>query len=96
MTAGMRAPRKSTGRPQVGGVGISSAQRVIDAASGVSKRELAEYYLGVTEWLLPQLMGAAAVVGACAGGPCRRNLLPAPLRAAEDAAHAPARPRARS
>ena len=55
MTAGMRAPRKSTGRPQVGGVGISSAQRVIDAASGVSKRELAEYYLGVAEWLLPQL-----------------------------------------
>lgn len=55
MTAGMRAPRKSTGRPQVGGVGISSAQRVIDAASGVSKRELAEYYLGVAEWLVPQI-----------------------------------------
>ncbi len=57
MTAGKAAPRKSMGRPQVGGVGISSAQRVIDAVSGVSKRELAEYYLGVAEWLVPQLRG---------------------------------------
>ena len=38
------AAQKGTARPLVGGVGISSHQRVIDEASGTTKLALAEYY----------------------------------------------------
>lgn len=53
----MPAERKSTERPLVGGIGISNPQRVIDAASGTTKFALAEYYLSVADWLVPQLAG---------------------------------------
>ena len=53
----MAVQRKSGGRPLVGGVGISSPQRVIDQASGATKIALAEYYLSVAAWLVPHLAG---------------------------------------
>lgn len=53
----MSATRKASARPLVGGVGISNPQRVIDAASGATKLALAEYYLAVADWLMPQLKG---------------------------------------
>ena len=34
-------------RPLVGGIGISSPQRVIDARTGATKLQLAEYYLSL-------------------------------------------------
>lgn len=42
-------------RPDVGGIGISNPQRVIDARSGGTKLQLAEYYLAVGDWLVPHL-----------------------------------------
>ncbi|MGE4406333.1 non-homologous end-joining DNA ligase [Pseudomonas sp.] len=51
------AQRKGGSRPLVGGIGISNPQRVIDAASGATKLALAEYYLSVADWLVPQLAG---------------------------------------
>ncbi len=42
-------------RPDVGGIGISNPQRVIDDRSGVTKLQLAQYYLAVGEWLMPHL-----------------------------------------
>ncbi|ABP79826.1 non-homologous end-joining DNA ligase [Stutzerimonas stutzeri] len=51
------AARTDSARPLVGGVGISSHQRVIDEASGTTKLALAEYYLAVADWLVPQLAG---------------------------------------
>ena len=51
------AARTDSARPLVGGVGISSHQRVIDEASGTRKLALAEYYLAVADWLVPQLAG---------------------------------------
>ena len=53
----MAAPRKDSTRPRVGGVGISSHQRVIEEASDTTKLALAEYYLAVADWLVPQLAG---------------------------------------
>lgn len=53
----MPAQRKSGNRPLVAGIGISNPQRVIDAASGATKLALAEYYLSVADWLVPQLAG---------------------------------------
>jgi len=53
----MAAQGKGRARPLVGGVGISNPQRVIDPASGTTKLALAEYYLQVADWLMPQLAG---------------------------------------
>jgi DNA ligase D len=47
--------RTGKSRPNVGGIGISNPQRVIDTASGATKLQLAEYYLAVGQWLTPQL-----------------------------------------
>lgn len=47
--------RTGKSRPDVGGIGISNPQRVIDTASGATKLQLAEYYLAVGQWLTPQL-----------------------------------------
>lgn len=46
-------PAKS--RPDVGGIGISNPQRVIDARSGATKLQLAQYYLEVGERLVIHL-----------------------------------------
>ncbi|MGE6529618.1 non-homologous end-joining DNA ligase [Pseudomonas sp. NPDC077382] len=49
------AEKTAKSRPDVGGIGISNPQRVIDPASGATKLQLAEHYLAVGEWLTPQL-----------------------------------------
>jgi bifunctional non-homologous end joining protein LigD len=41
----------------VGGVTVTHPDRVIDAASGVTKLELVRYYESVAEWMLPHLKG---------------------------------------
>ncbi|MFL9812964.1 non-homologous end-joining DNA ligase [Stutzerimonas sp. VN223-3] len=49
-------PEKSgKSRPDVGGIGISSPQRIIDARSGATKLQLAQYYLAVGDWITPHL-----------------------------------------
>lgn len=49
------ADKPSKSRPDVGGIGISNPQRVIDERSGATKLQLAQYYLSVGPWLTPQL-----------------------------------------
>ena len=49
------AEKTSKSRPDVGGIGISNPQRVIDALSGSTKLQLAQYYLAVGDWLMPHL-----------------------------------------
>ncbi|MEH3024145.1 MAG: DNA ligase D [Pseudomonas oryzihabitans] len=51
-------PRKAGGKAEdaeVAGVRISHPERVIDAASGARKLDVARYYAAVADWLLPQL-----------------------------------------
>lgn len=51
----MPAKSGKSSRPNVGGIGISNPQRVIDEKSGATKLQLAEYYLAVGERLVPHL-----------------------------------------
>ena len=46
---------KASGKPVVAGVAISNPQRVIDAESGTTKLQLAEFYASIADWLLPYL-----------------------------------------
>lgn len=41
----------------LGELHLTHPERVIDATSGVTKREVAEYYAAVSQWILPQLKG---------------------------------------
>jgi bifunctional non-homologous end joining protein LigD len=43
------------GKPLVADVPISNPQRVIDPDSGTTKLQLAEFYAGIADWLLPYL-----------------------------------------
>lgn len=48
--------RKQAKAPEaLGELRLTHPERVIDATSGVTKREVAEYYAAVSQWLLPQL-----------------------------------------
>jgi bifunctional non-homologous end joining protein LigD len=51
----MSAQSGKGSRPDVGGIGISNPQRIIDARSGGTKLQLAQYYLAVGNWLTPHL-----------------------------------------
>ncbi|MEB0039307.1 MULTISPECIES: DNA ligase D [unclassified Pseudomonas] len=44
------AASKTTGK-----IRLTHPERVIDPVSGSSKRDLADYYIGVSDWLLPEL-----------------------------------------
>jgi len=46
-----------TGGSMVEGIQVSHPERVIDAASGVTKLELVRYYASVADWMLPHLQG---------------------------------------
>ncbi|MGH8352377.1 MAG: non-homologous end-joining DNA ligase [Pseudomonas sp.] len=48
---------RDEGKVEVAGVAISNPERVIDRLSGTTKQGLAEFYLSVSEWLLPELRG---------------------------------------
>lgn len=51
------AEKPGKSRPVVAGIGISNPQRVIDAQSGATKLQLAQYYQAVGKWMMPHLTG---------------------------------------
>ncbi|SPO55620.1 Multifunctional non-homologous end joining protein LigD [Includes: 3'-phosphoesterase; DNA ligase D; DNA repair polymerase] [Pseudomonas sp. JV551A1] len=48
--------RKQAKAPEaLGELRLTHPERVVDATSGVTKREVAEYYAAVSQWIMPQL-----------------------------------------
>jgi bifunctional non-homologous end joining protein LigD len=50
-----KSARSKGGKPVVADVPISNPQRVVDPDSGTTKLQLAEFYAGIADWLLPYL-----------------------------------------
>ena len=50
-----RAKRQDTGKDHSNQIRITHPERIIDASSGTTKQQLAEYYASIAPWLLPQL-----------------------------------------
>lgn len=48
-------PKTKSGKPEVAGVAISSADRIIDPANPYTKLDLANYYESVSKFILPHL-----------------------------------------
>ncbi|MBK5005911.1 DNA ligase D [Pseudomonas sp. S32] len=56
MSGKSTARRKATELPEdLGKLRLTHPDRVIDASTGVTKREIAHYYAAVSEWITPQL-----------------------------------------
>ncbi len=49
------ATSKSDSPASSGKIRLTHPERVIDPSSGATKRDLADYYLSISDWLLPQL-----------------------------------------
>ena len=74
--AAARAPKNDT----VAGVRLTHPDRVYWPDDGVTKKQLAEYYASVWDWIKPQNSRPRAVAGAGAGGNHRRNVFPETYR----------------
>jgi bifunctional non-homologous end joining protein LigD len=69
-TAGEVATRKprAVGDATIAGVTLTHPEKVLFEASGFTKRQLAEYYETVSEWMLPHLAGRPLVLVRCPHG----------------------------
>jgi len=55
-TAAAKASARTSANPATSGkIRLTHPERVIDASSGATKRDLADYYIRICDWLLPQL-----------------------------------------
>ena len=55
-------------RPVVAGVGISHPDRVLFSAAGATKLDLARYYAGVGDWMLPHVVDRPLTLVRCPAG----------------------------
>ncbi len=61
-------PAKDDGAVEVAGVRLTHPDRVLWEDQGLTKQELAEYYLDIAEWLLPHLANRPLTLIRCPGG----------------------------
>lgn len=70
-TPSSNAPRKSAKsgeRLDIAGVSLSNPTRVLWAEQGLTKQELAEFYLGIADWLLPHVIDRPLTLIRCPTG----------------------------
>ncbi|HEK1689276.1 TPA: DNA ligase D [Pseudomonas putida] len=48
-------PKRAKATEDLGDLRLTHPDRIIDASIGATKRQIAEYYAGVSQWILPQL-----------------------------------------
>ncbi|MBL9125150.1 MAG: non-homologous end-joining DNA ligase [Planctomycetaceae bacterium] len=53
---------------QIAGVRLSSPERIVFAEQGLTKRDLAEYYVAIADWILPHLVGRPLALLRCPRG----------------------------
>jgi bifunctional non-homologous end joining protein LigD len=81
----------TTSVTEIAGVRITSPGRVLYAEQGITKRELAEYYVAVAEWILPQLDRRLLTLIRCPSGRAKQCFIqrragagtPGPVRRVE-------------
>ena len=66
--APLRAAQRGGAKPEVAGVAISHADRVIAEGDGATKLDVVRYHADVAQWLLPQIGDRPLAVIKCPGG----------------------------
>ena len=71
-------PKKSGGETEtsIAGVRVTHPDRVLFADAGITKRDLAQYYVDVADWMLPHVVDRPLSIVRCPGGTRRRMLFP--------------------
>jgi bifunctional non-homologous end joining protein LigD len=70
-TAGAKsaaASRNSKGEAEVAGVRLTNPERVLYPDQGITKRDVAEYYERVADWILPHVVGRPLTLVRCPEG----------------------------
>ncbi len=65
--------RRAAKPPDLSGVRLTHPDRVLYADQGITKRDLANYYIQIADWILPHLAGRPLSLVRCPaglGGPC--------------------------
>jgi bifunctional non-homologous end joining protein LigD len=62
------AVKASVEKPEVAGVAISNADRIISESDGVTKVDVVRYHEAVARWLLPEISNRPLAVIKCPGG----------------------------
>lgn len=63
-----RANKAKVGDGEVAGVPLSNPDRVLWGDQGVTKQQLAEFYVGIADWLLPHLVNRPLTLIRCPAG----------------------------
>ena len=67
-----RVTAKDKNVDAIKGVRMTHPERVLYPASGLTKRDLAEFYVGIAEWILPQLAGRPTSLVRCPEGVAKK------------------------
>jgi bifunctional non-homologous end joining protein LigD len=62
------AKAERTGNAEVAGISLTHPERVLWEDQGLTKQELAEFYAGIADWLLPHLVNRPLTLIRCPGG----------------------------
>lgn len=88
-------PSKKAAKPSSGKIRITHPDRVIDASSGSTKMQLAEYYVSIADWILPTLQVRPIALVRAPEGIAGELFLPEERRAYAHTGHRDARRRIR-
>jgi bifunctional non-homologous end joining protein LigD len=61
-------PQNQTGDGAIAGVQLSHPDKVLYPDNGITKRDVADYYAGVQEWMLPHIIERPLALVRCPGG----------------------------
>jgi bifunctional non-homologous end joining protein LigD len=73
VSAGPRPAERATANGNVAGVHLSHPDKVLYPGQGITKRDLADYYANVAEWMLPHVVDRPLAIVRCPAGsgkPC--------------------------
>src|SRR5215213_6014503 len=62
------ATPKRSGAGEIAGVRLTHPERVLWEEQGLTKQQLAEYYLAIAEWILPHVVGRPLALVRCPSG----------------------------
>jgi bifunctional non-homologous end joining protein LigD len=66
-------PVKSRDEIEIGGVRLTHPDKIVDVESGLTKERLAQYYIDISEWILPHVVDRPLSIVRCpdgSGHPC--------------------------
>jgi bifunctional non-homologous end joining protein LigD len=68
MSSKLKSPRRAKPSEETGSVRLTNPDRVLYAQQGITKRDLANYYVEIADWILPHIAGRPLAFVRCPTG----------------------------